>query len=194
MKGQSPLIGYIVTILFSMFVLASISYLVYSFYRNALEREVRSELTQIATQVKDSLIKIYDTGKQSDIRPSNSTTVLISETDLNLPASVAKLNYEVYIITQDPVYAYITNATINNVNISGAKEASVAKIVARTTQDPIVELGFDLPNLGIVMQGRVENGLSDVLKYYRYNENATMYDTVIFGPPDIIIRITGISG
>ena len=193
MKGQTRLIGHILTILFSMLVLASISALIYTFYRAAIEKEVRTELTQVATQIKDNLIKIYDVGKNSKIQPSNYSSVLISETDLNLPDSVAKLNYEVDLITANPLYVDILSVTIGGVNVSGVKNTPGAKIIAKTTQDPIVNVEFDLPNFDTSVQGKVRNGVNDILGYYRHNENSTVYDTVILGQPDIIIRVTSIS-
>lgn len=192
MKGQSRLVSYMLTVLFSILVLTSISALVYTVYRAALEREVRAELTQIATQTKDNLIKIYDSGKNSKIQPTNYTSVLIIEADLNLPDGVAKLNYEVDLISAGSLYSYLTAATIGGVNISGTRDASAAKVIAKTTQDPIVALEFDLPNLDISIQGKIRNGLNDVLRYYRYNQNSTIYDAVILGQSDIIIRVTDI--
>ena len=192
MKGQSRFVSYMLTVLFSILVLTSISALVYTVYRAALEREIRAELAQIATQTKDNLIKIYDSGKNSRIQPTNYTSALISEIDLNLPDSVAKLNYEVDLISASSLYSYLTAATIGGVNISGIKDASAAKVIAKTTQDPIVALEFDLPNLDINIQGKIRNGLNDVLRYYRHNQNSTIYDTVILGQSDIIIRVTDI--
>lgn len=192
MRGQSRLVSYMMTVLFSILVLTSISALVYTVYRAALEREVRAELTQIATQTKDNLIKIYDSGKNSKIQPINYTSVLIIEADLNLPDGVAKLNYEVDLISAGSLYSYLTAATIGGVNISGTRDASAAKVIAKTTQDPIVALEFDLPNLDISIQGKIRNGLNDVLRYYRYNQNSTIYDVVILGQSDIIIRVTDI--
>jgi len=193
MKGQSKFIEYMMTVLLSVLVLAGISALVYSFYRNAVEKEAKTELTQIATQIKGSLIKVYDAGKGSKIQPSNYTSVLISEVDLNLPYSIARFNYEVELVSATSLYSYITATTLNGTNVSSAKDSSVAKIVARTTQEPIVKVEFDLPNLDLTVQGKIKNGLNDVLKYYRYNQNNTVYDTVILGEPDIIIRINSVS-
>ncbi len=192
MKGQSRLVSYMLTVLFSILVLTSISALVYTVYRAALDREIRAELTQVATQTKDNLIKIYDSGKNSKIQPTNYTSVLISEVDLNLPDGVAKLNYEIDLISAGSLFSYLTAATIGGVDISGVKDASSAKVIAKTTQDPIVAIEFDLPNLDIGIQGKIRNGLNDVLRYYRYNQNSTIYDAVILGQPDIIIRVTDI--
>lgn len=192
MKGQSRFVEYTLTVLFSILVLSSISALIYTLYRAVIEREVNAELTQVATQVKDSLVKIYAVAKDSNLQPENTTSVLVNELDLNLPDSVANLNYEVSLITANPLYAYITNASIDGQNISISKGNPGAKVVATTTQDPVVRVEFDLPNFDITIQGKTRNGLNDVLKYYRYNQNSTIYDTVILGQPDIIIRIVNI--
>ena len=193
MKGQSPLIGYLFTVLFSILVLAGMSLLIYSFYANAIQQEVRSELTQIATGVKDTLSKVYDLGKNSNSQPVNQSSILIAEVPLNLPKKIANLNYEVDLITANKLFSYIQSATLNGTNITGVKSSGIGKIVAKTTQDPEISIEFDLPNIDATIQGKVINGVNDVLKYYRNNENATIYDTVILGQSDIIIRITSIS-
>ena len=193
MKGQSKLVEHILTVFLSILVLVGISALVYTFYKTALEREIRAELTQIAVQIKDNVIKLYDSGKNSKVHPSNFTSVRIGEVDLNLPDAVAKQNYEVSLITASSLYSYVTTATIGGVNISGVKQASGAKIVAKTIQDPVVTVEFDLPNIDVGVQGRIKNGADDVLGYYRYNQNTTEYDAVILGQPDIIVRISSIS-
>lgn len=193
MKGQSQFIGYVFTVLFSIIVLAGISALVYTFYRNSIEQEAKNELTQIAVGVKDNLIKLYDLGKNSKIQPSNQTSTILGEATLDLPKKVVNQNYEVDLVTSSSLFSYITVATINGTNITGIKNAGVAKIVARTTSDPIVSIENDLPNLDISVQGKFKNGENGVLRYYRNNENSTVYDTVILGQSDIIIKITSIS-
>lgn len=193
MRGQSNFVGYMMTVLFSVLVLASISALIYTFYRAALEKEATSELTQIAIQVKDSLVKVYDIGKNSNVRPGNFSSVLLTELDLNLPDNVANLNYEVNLITANPLYAYVTQVAIDDVNVSAVRNNPVAKIIAVTTQDPIVKVEFDIPNIDFTVQGKSRNGLDDMLRLYKHNENSTVYNTVILGQPDIIIRVTSVS-
>ena len=193
MKGQSKFIGYMLTVLFSIIVLAVISALIYNFYQSALDVEINSELTQIAIKVKDSVIKIYDIGKNSKVQPSNYSSILISELDLNLPRNVGNLNYEVSLVTAAPLFTYLTKTVQNDTNVSGVKQTSVARIIAKTIQDPIVNVEFDLPNIDLSVQGKVRNGVDDVLRYYRHNENVTVYDTVILGQFEIILRLTKVS-
>ncbi len=192
MKGQSKFIEFALTALFSMLVLVSLSALIYSFYRAALEQEVKGELKQISIQVADALIKLHDVAKNSKISPSNYTSALVSEVGLKLPANVANLNYEVNLIAAKPIYATIASISVGGVNVSTTKEGSGAKVIAKTTQDPKIAYEYDLPNFDVTVQGKIKNGLDGNLRYYRYNENAILFDTIILGQPDMIIKITSV--
>lgn len=192
-KAQARFIEYVLTILFSVLVVISISALVYTFYRASIEREVKGELKQLAIQTSDAVIKLYDTSKASKVLPSNYSSMMISEVKLNLPERVAKRNYEMLLISANPIWTSVSEITIDGQNVSSVKRTPGAKIVARTTQDPVVEIEYDMPNIDVAVQGRSENGANDVLKYFRYNYNTTIYDTVILGEPEILIRITSIS-
>lgn len=191
MKGQAKFIEYILTILLGVIFLVIISSLIYVFYITSLKQEIRENLKQLALQVSNNILRAYETTQSSKAEPSNFTSILLSEMDLNLPTSVSRRNYEIFLISANPVWSTI-NFTIDNQSISTIVETPGAKIVAQTTQDPIVVVEHSLPNIDASVQGKSENGKGK-LSYYRYNLNGSIYDTVVLGEAEILIAITSIS-
>jgi len=191
MKGQAKYIEYILTILLGVIFLVIISSLIYVFYTTSLKQEIRESLKQIALQVSHNILEAYEAGKTLKAQPSNYTSILLNEMDLNLPSSVSRRNYEIFLVSANPVWSTI-NFTVENQSISPIIETPGAKIVAQTTQDPIVSVEHALPNIDVSVQGKSENGRGE-LRYYRYNLNGTIYDTVILGEAEILIAITSIS-
>lgn len=192
-KGQANLIEYVLTILFSVVILVSITFLVYSFYSNAIRADVEKELTELSIQIDDSIVKLYKGAKDSKAQPSNSSSILISDTDLNLPNQVSRRNYEIFLVSSNPIWANIINFTVGNRTISNVMKTSGAKIVARTTQNPYVTVEYDIPNIDVSVQGKSVNGDESKLRYYRYNFNGTVYDKIVLGSSDILVDITNIS-
>lgn len=192
MKGQANFIEYVFTILLSLLVLISITTLVYSFYRNMMENEVKQELRQVVTQTSNEVVKLYDVSKSSKARPANYTSLLISEVDLNLPRQISGKNYEIIMVSASQLTPIVSVVTIDDSNVSTTVSGSNAKVVARTN-DPEVEVEYDVPNIDISVQGKVSDGRNSTLRYYRYNINGTVYDTILLGPNDIIVRIGGVS-
>ncbi len=191
-KGQSELIQYILVILFSMIVLVSIVALSFSFYNNAIRSGVEQDLKQISIQVSDYIVKLYDISKNSEVAPAVNTSVLINEADLNLPDQVGRRNYEILLSTATSLFVQIQNVSISNQNFTPITSNSGAKIIARTTQDPIVEVEFPIPNIDIAVQGK-SIGQNTELRYYRYNYNGNQYDRIVLGPADVFIDITKVS-
>ena len=189
-KGQASLIEHVMTIFLGVIVMISLVALVYSFYINAIKTEVRESLRQIALYTSENIIKIYNHAKLAKVQPSNQTSTLITEIDLNLPADVSKRNYEVYLVSSSSLWTVIRNFTVGNQNISFSVEDSGAKIVARTTQDPIVTVEQNIPNIDIDVQGISINGKDAKLRYYSYNINGTAYNLIVLGEPDILAQIT----
>jgi hypothetical protein len=130
--------------------------------------------------------------KDSKAEPSNSSSVLIGETDLKLPAQVSGKNYEIYLVSSNIVWTNIINFTINNQNISTLTRPAKAKVLARTTQDPFVTSEKDIPNVDISVQGKSTNGDNTKLRYYRYNFNGTVYDKIVLGSSNILVDVTNI--
>lgn len=192
-KAQAKLIEHVFTILLGVILLTSIVALVYSFYMNSIKTEIRESLKQIAIYTSDNIINIYKTAKASDAQPSNQTSVLIKEIDLNLPAEVSKRNYEVFLISSSSLWLSITNFTVDEQNVSSIVETSGPKVVAQTTQDPKITVEQSISNIDIALQGRSENGKEGKLRYYRYNINGTIYDSIVLGEADVLIRITASS-
>lgn len=193
MKGQSELLEYVLTIFFSLIVLLAVSAIIYTFYRNALTQDATKSLNQVALQVSDSILKIYQQGKQSTASPPNASVVLIASVDLNLPTKISGKNYEIDLIPINPLFSSVINFTVNNKNILYTIQPGGAKIIVKTTEDPIIMITKDLPNIDVNFQGTTKDGLNATLNYYRYNYNGTVYDKILLGNQPFIIDITRIS-
>jgi hypothetical protein len=192
-KGQSELVDYIFTILFSFLLLASVVLIVFTFYTNTTTQQVQGSLRTIAVQVSDAVSRVYQTANDIKSLPPNSTSVLLYQLDISLPNQVAKKNYEVILVSSTPVFSTVTNITVNNNLVNTLVSSSGAKVIARTTQDPLETVQLDIPNIDVQVQGRIENGVNSTLRYYRYNLNGTTFDTVVIGPYDLSINPSTVS-
>jgi len=192
-KGQAKLIGYVITILLTVIILTSITMLMYVFYNNTVKTEIEQSLRQLAIQTSDSIVRIYERVKDVSAQPGNYTTTLLHESELNFPTAVSNKNYEIILVTANPIWSNIKNITIGNTSITPVLKTSGAKVIAQTTQDPIVSVEIDIPNINVVVEGRSENGRGGKLKYYRHNINGTIYDIITLGEPGIIVSITNVS-
>jgi len=192
-KGQAELIEYTLTVLFSVIILISVAAIAYTFYNNALKQDMKKSMDEVALQLSNAILKIYQQGKQSTASPANSTSILIASVNLNLPAKISNRNYEVDLIRENPLFTSVINFTVGSVNVTPSILTSGAKIVVKTIDDPKIVSSKDLPNIDVNVQGTVFNGINATLKYYRYNYNGTSYDKIVLGEQGIIIDITEIS-
>lgn len=192
-KGQSQIIEYFFTVLFSFVLLASIVLIAYTFYTNTIKTQVQGSLRQVAVQVSDSVSRVYQAAKDIKNSPTNSTSLLLYKLDLSLPNQVSKRNYEVLLVSSNPLFSTVTNITVDNKSIATLVIGSGAKVIARTVQDPIQTVELDIPNVDVQVQGRILNGVNGTLKYFRYNLNGTQVDTVVIGPSDLIINPSTVS-
>ena len=188
-KGISPLISYVLTILFSILFLGSIVALVFTFYQISLRNVLREGLRQVAIQTSDGIIRLYENSRVINTRPSNYSSLLLGQLDLELPADVSKRNYEILLVSSNPLWSQLTNLTIGSTSISSVISTGGAKILARSTQDPLVSVEMDIPNFEPIVQGRSQNGIMATLKYFRYNLNGSTIDAIILGQSDIITKI-----
>jgi hypothetical protein len=192
-KGQANLIEYVLTISFSVAILIGVTAMFYSFYATTTRADAEKGLRELSIQTADNILKFYKSAKDSKAQPSNSSSILISEIDLKLPSQISGRNYEMFLISTNPVWTSVINFTVDSQNISSMIETSVAKIVAKTTQDPYVTVEYDIPNIDVGVQGKSVNGVESKLRYYRYNFNGTVYDKIVLGSSDILVGITGVS-
>ena len=193
MKGQANFIEYIFTILLSVVVVIAITLLVYGFYRNLIENEVKQELRQIVIQTSDQIVRLYDVARASKAQPTNYTSLLLSEVDLNLPRQASNKNYDVLLVSSSQLVSIISLVTIDGLNVSNTVSGANAKVVARTNDDPEIEVEYDIPNIDVSVQGKASDGVNATLRYYRYNINGVLYDTIVLGPYDILVRLSGVS-
>ena len=192
-KGQAQIIEYFFTILFGFLILASITLIAYTFYSNTVRQQAKASLRQVAIQISDAVSRVYQAVKDVKNSPTNSSSLLLYKLDVSIPNQVSKRNYEIVLVSSSTVYSTITNITIDNKSVVSRIASSGAKVVARTVQDPIETVELDIPNVDVQVQGRILNGVNSSLRYYRYNLNGTVYDTIIIGPYDLIITPSTVS-
>lgn len=192
-KGQSNLIEYVLTILFSLIILVAVSTIIYSFYNSVSKQDLTRSLNQIDLEVSSAIYKIYQQGKASSTSPANSTSVLLANVNLNLPTKVSNRNYEVDLVPLNPLFATVSNVTTGGVSVTTLIQSSGGKIVAKTIDDPKIVISKDLTNINANVQGMILNGKNATLKYYRYNFNGNIYDKIILGEQGIIIDINQMS-
>ena len=193
MKGQAHFIEFVLVTLLSIVLVAAIAFLIFGFYRNITENDARQSLRQISIQVSDEATRLYNVARGSRAQPTNYTSLLISEVNLNLPRQISNKNYDVILVSASQLVPIISAVTVNNTNISSVISNSNAKVLTRLDADPDIEVEYDIPNIDVSVQGRANNGQNATLRYYRYNINGTIYDTIVLGPYDIIVSISGVS-
>jgi hypothetical protein len=191
-KGQAQLIQYVLTILFSVLVLVSVSSLFYSFYMNSIKSDIRESLNQLAVQTSNAIVTVYSDAKNTNYSPTNYTSIMIKEVNMNYPSSVSNRNYEISLVASSQLWVSIKTATIGGRNITIIPETSGTKVVARTVQDPKITVEYDVPNVDVAVTGTCRNGETPSLKYYRYNINGTTYDLIVLSEAGILAQITGV--
>jgi hypothetical protein len=189
MKGLSKFVEYTFMVLLSVLFLVSVVALVYSFYNTIVINEVRESLRQLAIQTSGRIMEIYRDSRTAKSQPTNYTSILLKEIDLGLPTSVSKRNYEIVLVSASPIWVNIRNFTIDNQNVSTKVDTGGAKVIARSEQNPVVEVEYDVPNIDVTIQGKSENGKNGKLSYYRYNINGSIYDTIVLGEADILVTL-----
>jgi len=71
MEGQASLVGYVMTVAFSVFIIVGISAFLFNYFNSILRNEINQEFTQIAGQTSDSIAKLYNMAKDTDFIPKN---------------------------------------------------------------------------------------------------------------------------
>lgn len=192
-KGQAPFISHTLMILIGIFIIVSVAMMVTAFYLTSLRGEIRESLRQVSVQTSDNMVRLYETSKSSGASPKNYTSVLLGEVDLGLPASISKKNYEMSLVSSNQLWTQIQLFTSSGQNLTAISGTSGAKIIAQTTQIPKIKVEYDIPNIGISVLGKIENGKDDKLRYYRYNINGTIYDVIVLGKADLLLTVTNVS-
>lgn len=193
MKGISPLVSYVLAVLLAIVVIAGTTLLAYNIYDTILKDQIRRDLTQVAAQTAQKVTDLYTFAKASKSSPPNSTAVLLADSELNLPGEVADRDYRLVLVSANQVSTLVSNITLNDGNVTNQKSPQTAKIIAGTTEDPFVEIEYDLPLIDIDVQGRTGEPTNATLRYYRYNPNGTVLDTVVLGDAALLVQVTVVS-
>jgi len=155
---------------------------------------MEASLKQVCIQTLTGIIDLYNIGKNSDIIPENSSSVILSEIELNYPDKISDKNFEVELISSPGIWNTISNLTVDGEDVEIRKKiSSGSKIVARITQRPFVEYEYDVPNIPIVLQGKFTPGEDDILRIVRYNYNGQIQDVIVLGESEIIVRVDSIN-
>jgi len=194
MKGISKFISYAITILFGFILLIFFSTLIYNYYDGILKNTIQAELKQICIQTENNIIQLQNQAKEFKTIPKLSSSLTISSVDLNYPNKLEGRNFEVELLSSPGIWNLVANITIEGRNVTIVKETgSSSKIIAKTTQNPVVIYEHEVPNIPIILQGKFRSGENDNLKIVRYNYNGTVEDRIILGESEIIVGIIKIS-
>ena len=181
-----------------MFILIAVSALVFSLQNSALENSIRASLTQLAIQTSDSIVRLYDTSKDSKFSPTTNSTVLLSVLDLKLPNDVGKRTYSIELISANSIWSQVTSVSADQTNLTATNGSvietpSYSRIIAKTLQPPLVTIEYVIPNIPVVLQGSSENGFFDELRYYRVNFNGNVTDRIALGNNTLLIDLQVVS-
>ncbi len=189
-KGQAELVEYVLTFLISTIVLAAIYFLALNIYNSQIRREITDQLTQIETQMLSSMVKLYNSGITYSDRIDADTAILLGTVDLNLPQRVARRAYEISLLSPSQIFSTL-NVSTNITNIGG-QDFSGARIVGRTTDKPEIEVSLNMPNIDVVAQGFVANGVGSTLSFYRANISGAVKNIITLGNISLIASITSV--
>lgn len=186
-RGQAEFTEYIITFLIGIIAIIVIYALVVTVYNNLIAREINDELNQLETQTLTSIIKLYNNGASYSGNIQNNSAILLGSVNLNYPPRVAKKSYEITLISPNTLYSTV-NVSANTTN-TGAQSYSGPKIIGRSVETPIVEVTVNIPNIDIVAQGIVFNGLNPTLSFYKANINGTLKNVVTLGNVTLLASI-----
>lgn len=192
-KGQAEIVENVITILFGIIILAAITTIAYNIYTSQLGDEIENNLKQIGVDLSKNILKLYETGKNSEYSPGTNESVKLAELDLKLPSQVSGRNYEVILVEANPLWIQVSNITIGGQFPVSVVTVPGAKVILRTTQSPIVSVEYEFPNIDVPVEGRSENGLDSNLAYYRYDFDGVEKDSIVLGGYDIIIDTVSVS-
>ena len=193
LKGISPLISYAFAMLLAIVIVTGVAVLIYNFYQLVLQDQIKRDLTQVAAQTSSKITEIYAISKGSKTSPSNSTAILMSEAALNLPQKVADRGYKLTLLSASQVSILLENVSVEGQNMTTQNLPENGKIVAETTEDPIIEVQYDLPSIDVDLQGSSGEPSNATLRYYRYNPNGTVTDAIVLGDYALLGQVTVLS-
>jgi len=192
MKGLSNYISYTLTMMLGFVIVAFFTTSLYKIYDRTVVSNIQAGLKQVTIQTMDGINYLYDESKKSDATPTNASSIVISDIALNYPEKISGKNFEIELISSPGIWNRITNLMIGDETATITKETeSGSKIIAKTTQKPLIAYEYDIPNIPVKLQGKFKSGVNDTLRLVRYNYNGTIENIVILGEDDIIIGITG---
>ncbi len=191
-KGQAKFLDFILATFLSLIVLISIYSLSISLYRNWLGSEIKSELEYLSFKLSKEMVKAYGLAQRSYAEPENYSSLLLYEAELNFPETIRGRNYEIFLVNPNPIWVSISDVSSEGKELEARIESGGIKIVAKTLQDPRIEVELSVPNINTLAEGKIVNGKDSKLRYYRLNLNGKVLDAILIGNYNILAEITNI--
>ncbi len=191
-KSQVSFLDFLLATLLSIAVLISIYSLSTSIYRKWLIEELKAELNLISLRISNEIIKAYGIAREVSYVPENFSVFLIYEKNLELPNSLKGRSYEIYLINANPIWVSISNVSSEGKDIRTKIKSGGIKLIGRIIQDPKIEIEKNLPNIDVIVEGKIESGGSYNFKYYRVNFNNKSFEFALIGNYNILAKITNI--
>ena len=192
MKGVSKFVEFVITIALSVLILTILGSLLISYYSTTLKENLRRELKDVALLISNSILRLYESSKNSEVFPKPNQSILLSSLKLELPERVSNRRYEVLIVSKTGVWGILESLKVDNQSLITIHEPGKVLILARTLEDPKVEVKVEVPNLDAYLQGKTQGG-ETYLYYYRHNFNSTLYDRILLGQQDFWVQIEEVS-
>lgn len=192
MKGVSKFVEFVITIALSVLLLTVVGSLLFSYYSTTLQENIRRELRDVGLLVSNSILRLYESSKNSKLFPNLNQSILLSSLKLELPERVSNRRYEVVIVSKLGIWGILESLEIDNQSVITIYEPGKVLILARTLENPEIEVKVEVPNIEAYLQGRTQGG-ETYLYYYRHNFNSTIYDRILLGQQDFWVEIEEVS-
>lgn len=193
MKGSSPLIGHGLSVLLAVVVISGVSILMFNFFNTLQQDQIKRDLTQVAAQVSSEITDLHSIAQSSKVSPSTSSAVLVADSSLKLPEKVAGKSYRVTLVSAGQISVFIDNVTLDGGETESENMPENGKILVSTTEEPRIEVVYDVPSIDADMQGTSGNPSNVTMRYYRYNPNGTILDAILLGDQALIAQVTSVS-
>jgi hypothetical protein len=191
-KGVSKFVEFVITIALSVLLLTVVGSLLFSYYSTTLQENIRRELRDVGLLVSNSILRLYESSKNSKLFPNLNQSILLSSLKLELPERVSNRRYEVVIVSKLGIWGILESLEIDNQSVITIYEPGKVLILARTLENPEIEVKVEVPNIEAYLQGRTQGG-ETYLYYYRHNFNSTIYDRILLGQQDFWVEIEEVS-
>lgn len=176
-KGISVFVSHVLAIGIAISILFIISTHFYSYYQQIVRQSQTIQGKRIAEEVSENLLKLYQIYEDSDFLPEQNKT--LGKLKLKIPEKISGRDYIIKLENRSEFWIH-SDITVNGSNVSiKSAERPFSKIVIQTEKIPKINLEYNLFNLEIPVEGKVESSDHVILKYIRRNENGKKKDKIL---------------